>query len=52
MPTHTTGTREQWLEARLRLLTAEKDLTRRSDELSPAAWRTVSWVLIDKRYRI
>ena len=28
-----TGTREEWLSARLELLEAEKDLTRRSDEL-------------------
>jgi predicted dithiol-disulfide oxidoreductase (DUF899 family) len=29
---HRIGTREQWLAARLELLTAEKALTRRSDE--------------------
>jgi predicted dithiol-disulfide oxidoreductase (DUF899 family) len=34
MATHTTGTREQWLTARLELLKAEKELTRRSDELA------------------
>jgi len=28
MTRHTTGTREQWLAARLELLEAEKDLTR------------------------
>ena len=32
--THATGTREQWLAARLELLEAEKELTRRSDELA------------------
>ena len=31
---HKTGTRKQWLAARLRLLEAEKDLTRRSDDLA------------------
>lgn len=29
--THKTGTREQWLAARLELLKAEKEVTRRSD---------------------
>jgi len=32
--THATGTREQWLAARLDLLEAEKELTRRSDEVA------------------
>jgi len=50
MPTHTTGTRERWLEARLRLLTAEKDLTRRSDELAQQR-QELPWVLIDKQYQ-
>jgi uncharacterized protein DUF899 len=34
MTTHKTGTREQWLKARLELLKAEKELTRRSDEIA------------------
>ncbi|MGH8259437.1 MAG: DUF899 family protein, partial [Steroidobacteraceae bacterium] len=34
MTTHTIGTREQWLAGRLELLEAEKDLTRRGDELA------------------
>jgi predicted dithiol-disulfide oxidoreductase (DUF899 family) len=34
MTTHRTGTREQWLAARLELLKAEKKLTRHSDELA------------------
>jgi len=34
MPAHKTGTREQWLAARLELLKAEKELTHRSDELA------------------
>src|SRR3977135_874125 len=33
MTDHKTGTREEWLAARLELLEAEKGLTRRSDEL-------------------
>jgi predicted dithiol-disulfide oxidoreductase (DUF899 family) len=46
---HRTGTREEWLAARLELLDAEKELTRRSDEL---ARRRVElpWVEIDKQY--
>src|SRR6266581_3865301 len=32
MTKHKTGTREQWLAARLELLKAEKELTHRSDE--------------------
>src|SRR5213595_1004509 len=47
---HKTGTREEWLAARLELLKAEKELTRRSDEL--ARWRQeLLWVRIDKEYR-
>ena len=33
MPAHKTGSREAWMAARKNLLQAEKDLTRRSDEL-------------------
>jgi predicted dithiol-disulfide oxidoreductase (DUF899 family) len=50
MTTHTTGTREQWLEARLRLLNAEKELTRRSDELVEQR-QALPWVHIDKPYQ-
>jgi predicted dithiol-disulfide oxidoreductase (DUF899 family) len=50
MADHKTGTREEWLAARLELLEAEKALTRRSDEL--ARWRQeLPWVRIDKEYR-
>jgi predicted dithiol-disulfide oxidoreductase (DUF899 family) len=50
MTVHKTGTREEWLAARLELLKAEKALTRRSDEL--AQWRQkLPWVRIDKEYR-
>jgi predicted dithiol-disulfide oxidoreductase (DUF899 family) len=50
MTDHKIGTREEWLAARLELLKAEKDLTRRSDEL--AQWRQrLPWVRINKEYR-
>jgi predicted dithiol-disulfide oxidoreductase (DUF899 family) len=45
-----TGTRDQWLEARLELLRAEKELTRRSDELAQRR-QELPWVRIDKNYR-
>jgi predicted dithiol-disulfide oxidoreductase (DUF899 family) len=51
MPTHKTGTREQWLTARLGLLEAEKALTRRSDELVQQR-QDLPWVRIDKEYRL
>ncbi len=50
MTTHTTGTREQWLAARLELLQAEKELTRRSDELARRR-QELPWVRVDKDYR-
>jgi predicted dithiol-disulfide oxidoreductase (DUF899 family) len=49
MTEHKTGTRAEWLAARLELLAAEKALTRRSDEL--ARWRQdLPWVRIDTEY--
>jgi predicted dithiol-disulfide oxidoreductase (DUF899 family) len=45
-----TGTRNEWLAARLELLKAEKDLTRRSDELAQRR-QELPWVRIDKDYR-
>jgi predicted dithiol-disulfide oxidoreductase (DUF899 family) len=48
--THTTGTREQWLAARLDLLKAEKELTRRSDELARRR-QELPWVRVDNAYR-
>jgi predicted dithiol-disulfide oxidoreductase (DUF899 family) len=45
----TVGTREQWLEARLTLLDAEKDLTRRSDDLARRR-RQLPWVPVDNEY--
>ena len=50
MATHTIGTREQWLEVRLALLAAEKDLTRRSDALARQR-QALPWVRVDKEYR-
>src|SRR5438552_3792469 len=50
MADHKTGTREQWLAARLELLEAEKELTRRSDELARRR-QELPWVRIDKKYR-
>src|SRR5258705_2718105 len=47
---HKTGTREEWLSARLELLEAEKALTRRSDELARRR-QELPWVRIDKEYR-
>ena len=50
MTKHKTGSREQWLAARLELLKAEKDLTRRSDELARKR-QDLPWVKIDKEYK-
>jgi predicted dithiol-disulfide oxidoreductase (DUF899 family) len=50
MTMHVTGTREEWLAARLELLAAEKELTRRSDELARRR-RQLPWVRIEKEYR-
>jgi predicted dithiol-disulfide oxidoreductase (DUF899 family) len=50
MTKHITGTREEWLAARLALLKEEKDLTRRSDELARRR-QELPWVRIDKEYR-
>src|SRR5262245_23823021 len=47
---HSTGTREEWLAARLELLEAEKELTRRSDELARQR-QDLPWVRLDKEYR-
>ena len=49
MTTHITATRDKWLEARLDLLAAEKDLTRRSDEVAQLRQR-LPWVRVDKGY--
>jgi predicted dithiol-disulfide oxidoreductase (DUF899 family) len=50
MTEHRTGTREEWLAARIELLAAEKELTRRSDELAQRR-QELPWVPVDKEYR-
>ena len=50
MANHLTGTRAEWLAARLDLLQAEKELTRRSDELALRR-RQLPWVRVEKEYR-
>jgi len=50
MTKHTTGTRDEWLAARLELLEAEKELTRRSDEVAERR-QALPWVRVDKEYR-
>src|SRR6266567_6140053 len=49
MTNHKTGTREEWLAARLGLLKEEKDLTHRSDELARRR-QELPWVRIEKKY--
>jgi predicted dithiol-disulfide oxidoreductase (DUF899 family) len=50
MTSHKTGTREEWLAARLELLDAEKELTRRGDEVSRRR-QELPWVEVTKDYR-
>jgi predicted dithiol-disulfide oxidoreductase (DUF899 family) len=50
MTEHRTATREQWLKERLDLLDAEKELTRRTDELRQRRLE-LPWVRVDKDYR-
>jgi predicted dithiol-disulfide oxidoreductase (DUF899 family) len=50
MTSHKTGTREEWLAARLELLDAEKELTRRSDEVARQR-QELPWIRVDKDYR-
>ncbi|HEY2664361.1 MAG TPA: DUF899 domain-containing protein [Candidatus Binataceae bacterium] len=47
---HRTATRKEWLGERLELLEAEKDLTRRSDELARRR-QELPWVRVGKEYR-
>ncbi len=49
MTTHLTGTREEWLKARLELLEAEKVHTRQGDALARAR-QALPWVRVDKGY--
>src|SRR5580692_703457 len=50
MTSHKTGTHEEWLAARLELLEAEKEQTRRGDELARRR-QELPWVRVDKEYR-
>jgi predicted dithiol-disulfide oxidoreductase (DUF899 family) len=50
MTSHTVASRAEWLEERLALFKAEKELTRRSDELARRR-QALPWVRIDKEYR-
>jgi predicted dithiol-disulfide oxidoreductase (DUF899 family) len=49
-PNHKIGTRDEWMAARLELLKAEKELTRRGDEVARQR-QELPWVRIDKAYR-
>ena len=49
MTQHRTGTREEWLAERLDLLVAEKELTRRGDEIAQRR-QALPWVKLDKEY--
>src|ERR1700688_613346 len=49
MTEHTTGTREEWLAARLDLLKAEKEHTHKGDELAQRR-QDLPWVRVDKTY--
>src|SRR5436305_7806177 len=50
MVDHKIGTRDEWLAARLDLLRAEKEHTRRGDELAQRR-RKLPWVRVEKEYR-
>ncbi|HWI77214.1 MAG TPA: DUF899 domain-containing protein [Sphingomicrobium sp.] len=50
MTSHATGTRAEWLRARLDLLEAEKAHTRAGDELARQR-RELPWVPVEKAYR-
>jgi predicted dithiol-disulfide oxidoreductase (DUF899 family) len=50
MTQHRIGTQEEWQAERDQLLTEEKELTRRSDELARAR-RELPWVPVEKEYR-
>ena len=50
MTKHITGTRDEWLAARVELLKEEKELTRHSDELARKR-RELPWVPVTKDYK-
>jgi predicted dithiol-disulfide oxidoreductase (DUF899 family) len=49
MTEHTTGTRDEWLAARLKLLEREKELTHLGDELARQR-RALPWVQVEREY--
>lgn len=49
MAAHATGTREEWLDARLKLLAEEKAFTRHGDELAQRR-QALPWVRVEKTY--
>jgi len=50
MTKHKTGTRKEWLAARLKLLKAEKELTHKSDKLAQQR-QALPWVRVEKAYQ-
>ena len=50
MADHKTGTRDEWVAARLALLKAEKELTRRADDVAQMR-QALPWYRIEKEYR-
>ena len=50
MTKHKTATRSEWLQARLELLSAEKEHTRQGDELARRR-QELPWVRLEKEYR-
>jgi predicted dithiol-disulfide oxidoreductase (DUF899 family) len=50
VPDHSVGSREDWHAARRQLLAAEKEVTRRSDELVKMR-QQLPWVRVEKEYR-
>ncbi len=50
MASRRAGSREEWVAARLELLEAEKELTRRGDELAQRR-RDLPWVRVEEDYR-
>jgi len=49
MTDHKTGTREEWLAARLQLLESEKELTRHGDEVTRLR-QELPWVPVEREY--
>ena len=49
MPEHRTGTREEWLSARIELLNLEKEHARRGDEFARLRLE-LPWVRIEQEY--